>query len=210
MQIVYFLSAASMIVGAFAALAQDNIKRLMAYSSIGNMGYVLIGVVAGTTEGAGAVILYLLIYMIMTAGVFTVILCMRRQGLMAMQINDLAGLSKNSPVMAYAMAALMFSMSGIPPLAGFFGKFFIFLAGVKQGLIVLVVLGVLSSVVSAYYYLRIVKVMFFDPAADPFDRGMVLEKRLILLVSVLFVIGFILKPNLFVDSAMSAAKALLL
>lgn len=209
-QIVYFLSAASMIVGAFAALAQNNLKRLMAYSSIGNVGYVLIGVVAGTAEGAGAVILYLLIYMITTAGVFSIILCMRRQGLMAAEIRDLAGLSRHSPVMAYAMAALMFSMSGIPPLAGFFGKFFIFIAAVEQGQIALVVLGVLTSVVSAYYYLRIVKVMFFDEPADPFDRGMTVEKRLVLLASVLFVVGFILKPNLIVDSAMSAAKALFL
>ncbi|MCL4679582.1 MAG: NADH-quinone oxidoreductase subunit NuoN [Alphaproteobacteria bacterium] len=210
MQIVYFLSAASMIVGAFAALAQDNIKRLIAYSSIGNMGYALIGVVAGTPEGAGAVILYLFIYMMMTAGVFSVILCMRRQGLMAMQVSDLAGLSRHSPMMAYAMAALMFSMSGIPPLAGFFGKFFIFLAAVEQGYIALVIIGVLSSVVSAYYYLRIVKIMFFDEPADPFDRGMTLEKRVILFISVIFVIGFILKPNPIVDSAMAAAKALLL
>lgn len=208
-QIVYFLSAASMIVGAFAALAQDNIKRLMAYSSIGNIGYVLIGVVAGTAEGAGAVILYLFIYMMMTAGVFSIILCMRRQGIMAMQIGDLAGLSRHNPVMAYALAALMFSMSGIPPLAGFFGKFFIFLAAVEQGHIALVVIGVLSSVVSAYYYLRIVKVMFFDEPADPFDRGMTIEKRIVLFVSVMFVIGFILKPNPIVDSAMAAAKALL-
>lgn len=208
-QIVYFLSAASMIVGAFAALAQDNIKRLMAYSSIGNMGYVLIGVVAGTAEGAGAVILYLFIYMMMTAGVFSIILCMRRQGIMAMQISDLAGLSRHNPIMAYALAALMFSMSGIPPLAGFFGKFFIFLAAIEQGHIALVVLGVLSSVVSAYYYLRIVKIMFFDEPADPFDRGMTVEKRVVLFVSVMFVIGFILKPNPIVDSAMAAAKALL-
>lgn len=210
-QIIYFLSIASMVVGAFAALAQDNIKRLMAYSSIGNMGYVLMGVIAGTADGAGAIILYLFIYMMMTAGVFAVILCMRRQGLMAMQINDLAGLSRHSPAMAYAMAALMFSMSGIPPLAGFFGKFFIFLAAVEQGHIILAVIGVLSSVVSAYYYLRIVKVMFFDEAADPFDSGMMtIEKRLILLVSVLFIVGFILKPNLIVNVAMDAAQSLFL
>ncbi|MCB1681970.1 MAG: NADH-quinone oxidoreductase subunit NuoN [Alphaproteobacteria bacterium] len=208
MQIVSFLSVASMIVGAFAAIAQDNIKRLIAYSSIGNMGYALIGVVAATPEGAGAVILYLFIYMMMTAGVFAVILCMRREGMMVSQISDLSGLSKNRPVLAYAMAALMFSMSGIPPLAGFFGKLFIFLAAVQQGLFPLVILGVLSSVVSAYYYLRIIKVMFFDEAGEPFDPGMSFEKRAVLFVSVLFILGFIVKPNLVVNSAMSAAKSL--
>ncbi len=208
MQIVYFLSVASMVVGSFAALAQNDIKRLMAYSSIGNMGYALIGLVAGTPQGVGAVILYLSIYMIMTAGVFAVILCMRRDGIMVTRISELSGLSRNSPLLAYAMAALMFSMSGIPPLAGFFGKLFIFLAAVEQGLFLLVILGVLSSVVSAYYYLRIIKVMFFDEAAQPFDPGMSFEKKAVLLCSIIFILGFILKPNFLVDSTISAANAL--
>lgn len=208
MQIVYFLSAASMIVGAFAALAQDDIKRLLAYSSIGNMGYALIGLVAGTAQGVGAVILYLSIYMVMTAGVFAVVLCMRRGGLMVTRISDLSGLSSSNPLLAYAMAALMFSMSGIPPLAGFFGKLFIFLAAVEQGLFLLVILGVLSSVVSAYYYLRIIKVMFFDEAALPFDSGMPFERKAVLLCSIVFILGFIVKPNLLVDSTTNAAKAL--
>ncbi|MBK6897393.1 MAG: NADH-quinone oxidoreductase subunit NuoN [Alphaproteobacteria bacterium] len=208
MQIVYFLSVASMVVGAFAALAQDDIKRLMAYSSIGNMGYALIGLVAGTPQGVGAVILYLSIYMIMTAGVFAVILCMRREGIMVTRISDLSGLSRNRPLLAYAMAALMFSLSGIPPLAGFFGKLFIFLAAVEQGLFPLVILGVLSSVVSAYYYLRIIKVMFFDEATQALDPGISFERKAILLCSVIFILGFIVKPNFLVDSAMNAASAL--
>ena len=209
-QIVYFLSIASMVVGSFAAIAQEDIKRLMAYSSIGNMGYALMGVVAGTSEGVGSVILYMMIYMVMTAGVFTILLCMRRDGILAHKVSDLAGLSKNSPLMAYSMAALMFSMSGIPPLAGFFGKMFVFLAVVDQGYYILAVLGVLSSVVAAYYYLRVIKVMFFEEAADPFDKGIVFEKRAILFITILFVLGFIVKPNIFYDSAMSAANALFL
>lgn len=207
-QVLYFVALASMFVGAFAAIAQENIKRLMAYSSIGNMGYALIGLVAGTSQGAGAVIVYLMIYLFMTAGVFSIILCMRRGGLVAENISDLSGLSKNNPVMAYAMAVLMFSMSGIPPAAGFFGKLFVFQAAVAQGYYVLAILGVLSSVVAAYYYLRVIKVMFFDEAADAFDRGIAFEKRAVLAVSVVFVLGFALSPNLFYDSAMSAATSL--
>lgn len=207
-QVLYFVALASMFVGAFAALTQENIKRLMAYSSIGNMGYALIGLVAGTSQGAGAVIVYLMIYLFMTAGVFSIILCMRRGGLVAENVSDLSGLSKTSPVMAYAMAVLMFSMSGIPPAAGFFGKLFVFQAAVAQGYYILAVLGVLSSVVAAYYYLRVIKVMFFDESADAFDRGIAFEKRAVLAVSVFFVLGFVLNPGLFYDSAMSAATSL--
>lgn len=208
-QIVYFLAVFSMLVGAFAALAQENIKRLMAYSSIGNMGYALIGVAAGTPQGAGAVVLYLLIYMIMTAGVFAVILRMRRQGLAVAKIGDLAGLSKTEPWTAYALLILMFSMSGIPPAAGFFSKLAIFNAAVAEDLYVLAVLGVLSSVVAAFYYLRVIKVMFFDEAVDSFDKDEnSFARRVVLLVSVVFVLCFIFKPGILFESAMDAASAL--
>lgn len=208
-QIVYFLAVLSMVVGAFAAIAQENIKRLMAYSSIGNMGYALIGIAAGTPQGAGAVVLYLLIYMVMTAGVFAVILRMRRQGLAVSRIGDLSGLSKTEPWTAYAMMILMFSMSGIPPAAGFFGKLAVFNAAVAADLYVLAVLGVLSSVVAAYYYLRIIKVMFFDEAVDGFDKDEnSFARRVVMLVSVLFVLGFIIKPEILFESAMYAASAL--
>ncbi|MEZ5813591.1 MAG: NADH-quinone oxidoreductase subunit NuoN [Alphaproteobacteria bacterium] len=208
LQIVYFISLMSMVIGAFAGIVQENIKRLLAYSSIGNMGYALIGVVAGGAAGAGSVVLYLLIYMVMTVGVFTVVLSMRRQGMGVYRISDLSGLSKTAPGLAYAMAILMFSMSGIPPAAGFFGKLVVFNAAVGQGYYVLATLGILTSVVAAYYYLRVIKVMFFDEPADVFDGGMPFARRAVLLISILFVLGFVIKPSVFVSSSFSAVASL--
>ena len=207
-QIIWFMAAASLIVSSFAGLAQKNIKRLMAYSSIGNMGYALIGVAAGTQVGVGAVVLYMIIYMIMTAGVFSVILMMRRNGIGAEDIEDLSGLSTNSPLLAAALAILLFSMAGIPPMAGFFGKLLIFNAAVSAGMFNLAVLGVLASVVAAFYYLRIIKVMYFDEAVDPFDQQIAFSKRAVLLLSVLFITLFILKPDALIATSMSAAAAL--
>ncbi|MGB0719071.1 MAG: NADH-quinone oxidoreductase subunit NuoN [Bdellovibrionales bacterium] len=207
-QILYFLSAASMIVGAFAAIAQENIKRLLAYSSIGHMGYALIGLVAASETGVAAVILYLLIYMVMSAGVFAVVLSMRRDGLSVYKISDLSGLSEHSPAMAYGLAILMLSMAGIPPLAGFFGKLVIFESAIEQGYYVLAVLGVLSSVVAAYYYLRIIKVMFFDAAADAFDGDLPFARRAVLLISIVFVFGFVFKPAPIMQSVQDAAASL--
>ncbi len=180
----------------------------MAYSSIGNMGYALIGVAAGTQVGVGAVVLYMIIYMIMTAGVFSVILMMRRNGIGAEDIEDLSGLSTNSPLLAAALAILLFSMAGIPPMAGFFGKLLIFNAAVSAGMFNLAVLGVLASVVAAFYYLRIIKVMYFDEAVDPFDQQIAFSKRAVLLLSVLFITLFILKPDALIATSMSAAAAL--
>ncbi len=207
-QIIWFLSAASMIVGAFAAIAQENIKRLMAYSSIGNMGYALIGIAAGTAAGTSAVVLYMLIYLIMTAGVFAVIMGMRRKGLAVENISDLSGLSQTSPGLAYAMAILMFSLSGIPPMAGFFGKLMIFQAAMDQDIVILGVLGVVSSVIAAYYYLRIIKVMFFDAAAESFDAGIPFARKAVLVISLFFVLAFILKPGFIVEQTQFAAAAL--
>ena len=207
-QIIYFVSLMSMILGAFAGIAQDNIKRLLAYSSIGNMGYALIGVVAGTAAGAGAVILYLFIYMMMTAGVFAIVLSMRRQGLAVYKISDLNGLSSTAPGLAYCMAILMFSMSGIPPAAGFFGKLVVFNAAVAEGYYILAVLGVLTSVVAAYYYLRVIKAMFFDEAADAFDKDIPFARRAVLAISIIFVLGFAIKPSVFVSSCLEAATTL--
>lgn len=208
MQIIYFIAVGSMLVGAFAGIAQDNVKRLLAYSSIGNMGYALIGLVAGTPEGAGAVVLYLAIYMVMTAGVFAVVLSMRRQGMAVYKLKDLAGLSQTHPGMAYPLAILMFSLSGIPPAAGFFGKLVVFNAAVASGFYVLAVLGVVASVVAAFYYLRVIKVMFFDEPADAFDSDVPFARRAVLFIAVLFVLGFVIKPNLFVTSSFDAALVL--
>ncbi len=208
-QILYFISIGSLLVGSFAGLAQSNIKRLMAYSSIGNMGYALIGVIAGSAMGVEALIVYLFIYMIMTSGVFSIILNMRRDGLAVDKISDLAGMSKSQPVLAYSMAILMFSMAGIPPLAGFFGKLFIFQAAVDSGFYKLAVFGLCASVVSAYYYLKIIKVMFFDDAVDALDKRMGLERRIVLLLSILLIVGFIFWPNFVLDSAAVSVSSLL-
>ena len=207
-QIIWFIALASMVLGAFAGLAQNNIKRLMAYSSIGNMGYALIGVAASGAMGITAVIVYLAIYMAMTAGVFGVILCMRRDGNAVENIDDLAGLSKNAPKLAYILAILMFSMAGIPPLAGFFGKFLIFQSAVESGLYTLAILGIISSVVAAYYYLRIIKVMFFDEPADKFDAEISLSRKLVIGLSVIGVIFFIVNPSPLIDQSRIAASSL--
>lgn len=207
-QVVWFLAAASMIIGAFAGIAQDNIKRLMAYSSIGNMGYALMGVAAGTENGAGAVVVYMTLYMVMSAGVFGIILMMRRNGMAAERIADLSGLSRSNPAMAYAMVILLFSMTGIPPMAGFFGKLMVFQAAMAAEMYVLAVLGVLSSVVAAFYYLRVIKVMFFDEVSDPFDKQVAFAKRAVIAVSVVFVLIFILSPDTLIDSSRAAASAL--
>lgn len=207
-QIIIFLSALSMTVGAFAALVQNDIKRLMAYSSIGNMGYALIGVAAASETGVAAVIMYLMIYLFMTAGVFAVILCLRRGNIAVEKISDLGGLSQTNPGIAYTMAILMFSISGIPPLAGFFGKLFIFQAAIEAELYALAIYGILTSVVAAFYYLRIVKVMFFDDPIESVDPAIPFSRRVIMVVSVIFVLGFIIKPNVFVLSTQNAASVL--
>ena len=163
------MSIASMALGAFAAIGQTNIKRLMAYSSIANMGFALVGLAAGTPEGVQGVIVYMMIYMIMTLGTFACIIAMRRKGLQVEEINDLAGLSRSNKGLAFVFAMLMFSLAGIPPLAGFFAKYFVFLAAMKAGLYVLAIIGVISSVIGAYYYLRVVKIIYFDEPAEAFD-----------------------------------------
>ncbi len=208
-QILYFVCLASLFIGSFAAIAQRNIKRLFAYSSIGNIGYALIGVLSGSIAGVSAVLAFLLIYMVMTTGVFAIIISMRRNGIAVDKIEDLAGFSKNNPMLAYAMAVLMFSMSGIPPMAGFFGKLVIFNAAITNEFYVLAVLGVLASVVAAYYYINIIKVMFFDEPAHPFDDEMSIANKIIILLSVAFVVLFILKLDLILNATMGAAQALL-
>lgn len=163
-QIFIFMAAASMILGAFAAIVQTNIKRLLAYSSIGHMGYALIGMVVGTPDAMQAMIVYLIIYMIMSVAVFGMLLSIRKNDVLIESIDDLAGLSKSEPFMGAIFAGLMFSMAGIPPLAGFISKLLIFNEAVSEGFYILAIIGVLSSVVAAFYYLRIVKVIYFDEA----------------------------------------------
>jgi NADH-quinone oxidoreductase subunit N len=168
-QILTFVSIASMVLGAFAAIGQRNIKRLMAYSSIGHMGYALVGLDADSAQGVQGVLIYMSIYVTMTLGTFAVILAMRRDGKLVENIGDLAGLSRTQPTMAFFLAILLFSLAGIPPLAGFFAKFYVFLAAINSGLYVLAVIGVLTSVVGAYYYLAIVKIMYMDEPVRGFQ-----------------------------------------
>ncbi len=207
-QIVIFISVASMILGAFAAIWQTNIKRLLAYSSIGHVGYALVGLAAGSEEGVRGIALYMTIYLAMSVGAFCCVLSMRRQGGQVESIRDLAGLSRNQPMLALAMAIIMFSMAGIPPLAGFFGKFYVFMAAVNEGLYTLAIVGVLTSVVGAYYYLRIVKIMYFDEPAEAFDRGIGREISVILAGATIFTLFFFVYPAPVISGAEAAAMAL--
>jgi len=206
-QIIVFISIASMALGAFAAIGQRNIKRLLAYSSIANMGYALVGLAAGTPDGVQGVMTYMAIYLATTLAAFACVLMMRRDGKLVEDISELAGLSRTNGWMAFAMAMMMFSLAGIPPLAGFWAKWYVFLAAINAKLYVLAVVGVLTSVVGAYYYLRLVKVMYFDepkPAFEKSDLGV----RTVLLISALFVLVLSLVPAPLFDSAAAAAKSL--
>jgi NADH-quinone oxidoreductase subunit N len=206
-QIVVFVAIASMALGAFAAIGQRNIKRLMAYSSIGHMGFALVGLSAGTAEGVQGVLVYMAIYVTMTLGAFACILSMRRDGQMVEGIADLAGLARTHPTMAFFLALLLFSLAGIPPLAGFFAKFYVFLAAIKAGLFALAVIGVVLSVVGAYYYLLIVKIMYFDEPAKGFEP-MPYELKAVLAVTGLFNLLYFVYPGPLVDAASDAAKSL--
>lgn len=208
-QIVVFVAVLSMLVGAFAAIWQQNIKRLMAYSSIGHIGYGLVGLVAGGEAGVQSVIIYLAIYLFMNVGTFAVILSMRRDGQPVETIGDLAGLARDQPLVAAALAVAMFSMAGIPPLAGFFGKLYVFLAAVNAGFVTLAVVGVLASVVGAFYYLRIIKLMYFDAATAPLERPIGATLGIVLAGSTAFTLLFFLIPAPLVAGARVAAASLL-
>jgi NADH-quinone oxidoreductase subunit N len=206
-QIVVFVAIASMALGSFAAIGQRNIKRLMAYSSIGHMGFALIGLAAGTAEGVQGVLVYMAIYVAMTLGTFAVILAMRRPEGMVEEIRDLAGLARSNPPLAFFLAMLLFSLAGIPPLAGFFAKYYVFLAAIQAGLYALAVIGVLTSVVGAYYYLLIVKIMYFDEPAPGFVP-MPGELKVVLGAAGLFNLLYFLYPAPLILAAGDAAKSL--
>jgi NADH-quinone oxidoreductase subunit N len=208
-QIVIFLSVASMLLGAFAAIGQTNFKRLMAYSSIGHVGFALVGLAPGGEAGIQSVVLYLAIYLVMTLGTFACILAMERERGMVEEIGELAGLAETNLPMAFLLAMLLFSLAGAPPLAGFFAKFYVFAAAVKGGLYGLAVLGVLASVISAFYYLSIVKLMFFDSPKEAF-RPAGPYTRLVIGAAGLFVVLYSLFPSLLIDGAAAAARSLAL
>jgi NADH-quinone oxidoreductase subunit N len=190
-QIIVFISIASMVLGSFAAIGQTNIKRLMAYSSIGHMGFALVGLAAGTQDGVRGVAIYMLIYLVMTLGTFAFILAMRRSGVNVERTSDLAGLSTTNPVMATIMTVFLFSLAGIPPFAGFWAKWYVFLAAINAELYALAIIGVLASVVGAFYYLRMIKLMWFDESAGAFDP-MSGELRIVLGLSGAFVLFYAL------------------
>jgi len=206
-QIIIFVSIASMILGAFAAINQKNIKRLMAYSSIGHIGYALVGLAAGTEEGVRGVLVYLSIYVVMNIGTFAIILSMRQKDGMVEDISELAGLGKKRPVMAFLLMVFMFSLAGVPPLAGFFGKFYVFVAAINSGLYALAIIGLLASVVGAFYYIRIVKIMYFDDEKEGFKPA---NRTLTWIMggAGIFTALFFLYPAPLLSSAAAAAAVL--
>ncbi len=206
-QIIVFIAISSMALGAFAAIGQTNIKRLMAYSSIGHMGFALVGLASGTKAGVNGVILYMLIYMVMTLGTFACILAMRRKEGMVEEISDLAGLAKTNPVLGFFLTIMMFSLAGIPPLGGFFAKYFVFLAAIEAELYALAIIGVLASVVGAFYYLRVIKVIWFDEGQDGFV-SMPGELRLVLGASGVFVAVFYIFAGPIFELTSNAAASL--
>jgi NADH-quinone oxidoreductase subunit N len=206
-QIVIFVAVASMLLGSFAAIGQRNIKRLMAYSSIGHMGFALVGLTAGTVQGVQGVAIYMAIYLVMTLGAFACILCMRRDGRMVEDIEELGGLSQSQPLMAFCLAMLLFSLAGIPPLAGFFAKFYVFTAAIEAKLYYVAVIGVLASVVGCYYYIRIVKIIYFDAPKGAFET-MTPALKGVLAASSLAMLVFWLVPGPLVSAAQAAARSL--
>ena len=207
-QILVVLAALSMGLGAFAAIGQTNLKRLLAYSSIGHVGFALMGLAAGTAEGARGILIYVAVYLVMNIGAWAVVLTMRRddEGLVE-GIDDLAGMGRTSPVLALAMAIFLFSLAGIPPMAGFFAKFYVFLAAIEAGLYWLAVIGALATVVGAFYYLRVIKIMYFDEPARPFERAP-RELSWIIAVTAGLTLFFFLFPGGMVAEADLAAQAL--
>ena len=209
-QIVIAVSVASMLVGAFGALTQTNIKRLLAYSSIGHVGYALMGIVVNNAAGVQGLLIYLTLYVVMSAGMFGCVLLMRRGGKPVEDIAELSGLAQTRPRMALMIAIFLFSMAGIPPLAGFIGKFYIFFAAVNAGLWWLALIGVLASVVSCFYYIKIVKLMYFDAPREAFDDEVALSTRFTLGACALFTLLFFVVPSVLIERASQAAQSLFL
>jgi NADH-quinone oxidoreductase subunit N len=206
--LIEIISIASLVVGALAPLVQTSIKRLMAYSSIGHVGYALMGVAAGTASGTSGTLIYLATYLFMTLGAFGVIIGMRRQGRSVEKITDLAGLGRNDGGLALAMTIFMLSMAGVPPLSGFFGKLYVFLAAIQSGLWTLAVIGVITSVIGAYYYLRIIKIMYFDAPVSVFDRRTP-SLSFVVAASGIATLFFILVAGPVTAAAQAAASAIL-
>jgi len=197
--IIIFLSIASMILGAVAAIGQSNIKRLMAYSSIGHMGYALAGLAPGTNAGIHSTIIYLTIYLVMNLGAFGCIFMMKRENVFYEKINDLSGLSKNHPMLALVFLIILFSLAGIPPLAGFFAKFYIFMAVIEAKMYTLAIIGLVTTVVSAFYYLRIIKVIYFDEPIEPFEENYEWGLKASLVLSSILILIYFIYPSILTE-----------
>ena len=197
--IIIFISLASMILGAVAAIGQTNLKRLMAYSAIGHMGYALAGLATGSNEGIQSTVIYLSIYLIMNLGIFSCIFMMKRKDIFYEDIQDLSGLSKNHPIISICLLLLLFSLAGIPPLAGFFAKFYVFMAVIKVEMYTLAIIGLITTVISAFYYLRIIKTIYFDAPEEIFESNQNLGLKISLFLSTIIVLVYFIYPSLLID-----------
>jgi len=194
--IIIFLSIASMILGAVAAIGQNNIKRLMAYSTIGHMGYALAGLAVGTNQGIQSTIIYLTIYLVMNLGIFGCIFMLKRDSVYYENITDLSGLSKNHPMLSFSFLIILFSLAGIPPLAGFFAKFYIFMSVIESKMYALAIIGLLTTVISAFYYLRIIKIIYFDKPKKPFDKNYDWGLKGSLILSSILILIYFIYPSI--------------
>ena len=197
--IIIFISLASMILGAVAAIGQTNLKRLMAYSAIGHMGYALAGLATGSNEGIQSTVIYLSIYLLMNLGIFSCIFMMKRKDIFYEDIQDLSGLSKNHPIISVCLLVLLFSLAGIPPLAGFFAKFYVFMAVIKVKMYTLAIIGLITTVISAFYYLRIIKIIYFDDPKEIFEIDQNFGLKLSLFLSTIIILIYFIYPSLLID-----------
>ena len=197
--IIIFISLASMILGAVAAIGQTNLKRLMAYSAIGHMGYALAGLATGSNEGIQSTVIYLSIYLIMNLGIFSCIFMMKRKDIFYEDIQDLSGLSKNHPIISVCLLVLLFSLAGIPPLAGFFAKFYVFMAVIKVEMYTLAIIGLITTVISAFYYLRIIKIIYFDDPKEIFEIDQNFGLKVSLFLSTIIILIYFIYPSLLID-----------
>ena len=197
--ILIFISIASMVFGAVAAIGQSNLKRLIAYSSIGHMGYALAGVASGTNQGIQSSITYISIYLVMTLAFFSCLLMLRKKNNYYEKIEDLSGLSINHPILSFSLLVVLFSLAGIPPLAGFFAKFYVFMAVIEQGMFFLAIIGLLSTVIAAFYYLRIIKVIYFDEEREKYDTDHSLWLKISLTSSTLLILLYFIFPSKLVE-----------
>ena len=197
--IMIFLSIASMVFGAVAAIGQKNLKRLVAYSSIGHMGYALAGISIGTNEGIQSSITYMVIYLIMNLGLFSCLFMLKRNNNYYENIDDLSGLSKNHPLLSLSLLIILFSLAGIPPMAGFFAKFYVFTAVIKQEMYYLAIIGLLAAVISAFYYLRLIKIIYFDQEKEKYDKDHGIGLKVSLTLSTLLILFYFILPSKLIE-----------